>query len=832
MSWRDEMESHIAMRAEMNERAGMSPEEARRAAERAFGNRGLIGEEVRAVSIPVWMEQLGQDLRYAIRGLRRSPGFTIAAVAALTIGIGASTAVFSFVDRILFRPLPYANEKELVWFGMTAPIGGGSEFVIEENYVTWRRQGTPFAAITATAGGDECSLSEVNPIRLRCAAVDSNFLSLFGYRPMAGRDFTEEDTRDGAPRVVLISRALWMDRFGGRDISGQSIEIDSVRREVVGVLPENFEMPQLTKIDVLMVLQIFGTKPPNSGSLLLTAFARLKPPMTVDAARQQMEPYFQAALDTVPRGFRKEVKLAVHPLRDRQVRESVQAAWLLLGAVALLLLIAIANVANLLLARAAARHREMAVRVAIGAGRGRLARQLFTESFALAACGGVFGLACAWALLRLFQAVAPAGILRLNDAAIDWRVATFSVGVSIIASILFGVAPALKAPKPARRRTRLRPALVISQIALALILLCGATLLAQSLRNMASAPLGMQTGSVFTAYTQLPSARYPDPASRAAFWRTVEERVAAAPGVQMSAMSESMPPEGRAESTIFSRIEVEGRPQRGSQATGGMVIVRRVTPAYFQILGIPMRSGRAFTKTEPNTVVLSERLAARLNLSGQRIGFFAEPMHEVIGVAADVRNAGLRLDSDPEMYTLTKFEQRRQFVVVRGSPAAIPFVRNIFQELDPRLIVEIETLDDRVSKLRTRPRFQSLLLAGFALSGLLLAAIGLYGVMALLTAQRTGEIGIRMALGATSRNIATMIVSQAGRWTTAGIVIGLCGAAATAKWIEGLLYGVTIWAPLPLAGAVLLLVAAAIVAAWLPARRAARIEPVQALREL
>jgi len=791
MSWRDEMESHIAMRAEMNERAGMPPDEARRAAERAFGNRGLIGEEVRAVSMPIWLEQLGRDLRYAVRGLRRSPEFTIAAVAALTIGIGASTAVFSFVDRILFRPLPYANEKELVWFGMTAPIAGASEFVIEENYVAWRREGTPFAAITATSGGDDCSLSELDPVRLRCAAVDSNFLSLFGYRPIAGRDFNEEDTRDGAARVVLISHALWRDRFGGRDVNGQSIEIDSVRREIAGVLPKDFEMPQLTKIDVLMVLQIFGTKPPNSGSLLLTAFGRLKPEMTTDEVRARMEPLFQAALDTVPRGFRKEVKLAVHSLRDRQVRDSSRAAWLLLGAVGLLLLIAIANVANLLLARSLARRREMAVRAAIGAGRVRLVRQMFTECLTLAAAGGASGVLCAWALLWLFRVIAPAGILRLNDAAIDWRIAVFAVTVSMMAAILFGAAPALREPKPTRRRETLRPALVVSQIALALVLLCGAALLAQSLINMANAPLGMETGSVFTAYAQLPSARYPDPPSRAAFWRQVEERVAAAPGVQLLALSGSMPPEGRTESTIFSRITVEGRPQLSGQQTGGMVIVRRVTPPYFQILGIPMRKGRALADSDKNAVILSERLAARLKLTGQRIGFFAEPPRDVIGIAGDVRNAGLRLDPDPEMYTLTNREQRRMFFVVRGNPAAMPFVRAVFRELDPRLIVEVESLDARVSNMRVRPRFQSILLGGFAMAGLLLAAIGLYGVIALLTTQRTGEIGIRMALGATSRDIVAVITGQAGRWTAAGVGIGLCGAAASAKWIEGLLYGVT-----------------------------------------
>ena len=472
MSFYDEMQSHIAMRAEANERAGMDPVEARRAAERAFGNRGRIGEQVRAVSVPVWLEQAGQDLRYAIRGIIRSPGFASAAVAALAVGIGASTAVFSFVDRILFRPLPYANERELVWFGMTAPIGS-SEFILEQNYTAWRNRQTPFAAMTVTAGVGDCSLSELNPVRLRCSRVASNFLSVFGYRPLAGRDFSEEDARVGAPQTALISPALWKARFGGGDVSAKTMEVDGNRTVVIGVLPENFEMPSLAHVDVLQVLQLEEKKPESASSLLLTPFARLRPGVTLAEARARMEPLFQEGLQSVPRGFRKEVHFVINPLRDRQVRDSERAALLLFGSVCLVLLIAVANVANLLLARTAARRRELAVRAAIGAGKARLARQAFTESLFLGVLGGVSGLLVGAVLLRVFRELAPAGIARLGEATIDWRIAGFSLAATIMASMLFGLAPAMRRPSPealtggrvaGRRREWLRPALVVAQI--------------------------------------------------------------------------------------------------------------------------------------------------------------------------------------------------------------------------------------------------------------------------------------------------------------------------------------------------------------------------------
>lgn len=844
MSWREEMESHIAMRAEANERAGMDPVEARRAAERAFGNRGLISEEVRAVSVPVWLEQLGQDLRYALRGFARSPGFTFVAVAALALGIGTSTAVFSFVDRILFRPLPYVNEHELVWFGMSASVSGGSEFILEQNYSAWRKQQMPFTAITVTAGVGDCNLSELNPMRLRCSGVGANYLSVFGYRPLKGRDFNEEDARTGAPQVALISRSLWVQRFGGGDLAGKTLEIDGNRTAVIGVLPENFETPSLARVDVLQVLHLDDNLPDSAPSLLLTPFARLRPGVSITEARTRMEPLFQDALKSIPKGFRKEVRFVINPLRDRQVRDSRLAALLLLGAVSLVLLIAVANVANLLLARTAARRHELAVRAAIGAGKTRLARQALTESLSLGILGGVSGLLFAMVLLRVFRHLAPAGIARLDEAVVDWRVLGFSLLATITASLLFGLTPAMRTPSPetltggrvaGRRREWLRPTLVVLQITLSLILLCGASLLVQSLRNMTKAPLGMETSSLFSAYAQLPEARYPHPAQRAAFWASLSERLAAVPSVEAIGIASSLPPQGRSQGRAFSSIYEEGRPRQAAQPAGGVVTVREVSPSYFSMLGIPVRKGRLFAKDDKQAIVLSEAMAARMfpgeNALGRRIVLSGEATLEVVGIVGNVRNAGLTANPNPEIYILSNREQRWQYILLRADTRVMSFVREAFRELDPRLTVELETLDERVQNLRARPLFQSMLLGGFAVAGLLLAVIGLYGVMSLLVAQRTGEIGIRMALGATTRDIRGMVLRQAGLWTVAGIALGLGGAAACARLIEGLLYDVKAIAPLPLAVAVVSLLLAALVAAWLPARRASHVSPVEALRE-
>ncbi|MBM3783221.1 MAG: FtsX-like permease family protein [Acidobacteria bacterium] len=847
--WREEMESHIEMRAEENIRAGMTPAEARRAAERAFGNRGRINEAVRAVTVPVWLEQAGQDLRYALRGLRKSPGFTLTALAALTIGIGASTAVFSFVDRILFRPLPYSNERELVWFGMTAPITAGAEFVLDNDFAIWSKGQTAFSGMTVTAGATDCTLSEENPAKLRCARVESSFLTLFGYGPAAGRDLRPADMEEGAPPVVLISHGLWQRRFGGGGAIGKSLDVDGVRSVVAGVLPENFEMPSLAHVDILQPMRLNATTLSSPNRMLLTAFARLNPGVSIVEARARLEPLFQASLKTVPGGFVKEVKLVIHPLRDRQVRDSRTAALLLLGAVAMVLLIAVANVANLLLARAAARRRELAVRAAIGASAGRLARQALTESAVIGLLGCVLGVGLAVGLLALIRQAAPEGIARLAEATVDWRVAATAAAVSLFAALLFGMAPALRPASvaglagtraSAPRREWLRPALVVAQIAMSLMLLCGAGLLLRSLWNLSNVPVGISTTGLYAVHAQLPRARYGAEDAPHQFWTRAEAALAALPGVQRVAIADSLPPLSRQMAVIFSMLKIDGVSRYRGQQTGGMVAVRFVTPNYFSMLQIPVRKGRGFTEADrrdgANVMLISESLAARLFPGGDPVGHRVrtsdgEPECEVVGVVAGVRNAGLTEPSDPEAYMLSS--GRRSFsALIEADSRTIPFAREVFRTLDPRLVVEVESLDERVGKHRERPRFRTLLLGGFAVTGLLLAAIGLYGVIALLTAQRTGEIGIRIALGATAGAIRTMVLRQAGAWTLAGVALGLAGAAAVSDWLRTLLFEVKPSAPGPLLAAVAVLLLAAFAAAWLPARRASRVEPVQALREL
>lgn len=728
---------------------------------------------------------------------------------------------------------------------MTAPISGSNEFILEQNYTSWMKQNTPFSGIAVTAGVNDCNLSETNPARLWCSRVSASYLSVLGYRPAAGRDFSEEDARPGAPQAVLISRALWKERFGGGDVSGKTLEIDGNTAMVIGVLPDNFETPSLARVDVLQVLQLDQNKSSTASSLLLAAFARMRPGVTLAEARAGMDPFFRDGLRSIPRGFEKEVRFVMYPLRDRQIRDSKRAALLLTGAVSLVLLIAVANVANLLLARAAARSREMAVRAAIGAARSRLARQALTESLLLGIMGCAGGLLFGAALLRVFRELAPAGIARLDVATIDARVAAFSLVATVVASVLSGLAPAMRSPAPetltggrvaGRRRDHLRPSLVALQVAVSLILLCGAALMLRSLRNMANAPLGMQTASLFSAYAQLPGSRYPTPAHRRTYWNSLAERLGTVPGVEAIGIAESLPPEGRAQGRVFSSIQVEGRPKSKVQSTGGMVTIRPVSASYFPMLGIQLREGRTFAEGEATPAVLSESMARRMFSGeaavGRRLVLSGEGTVEVVGIVGDVRNGGLNANSDPELYLLSNRERLRQYVLLRADTRVMPLVREVFRDLDPRLTVQFETLDDRVKNMRLRPRFQSMLLTGFAMAGVILAAAGLYGVTALLTAQRTGEIGVRMALGATPGDIRSMVLRQAGSWAAAGIAIGLFGALVCARWIEGMLYEVKPSDPLPLAAAVLSLTFAVLLAAWLPARRAARVQPVDSLRAL
>ena len=812
--------------------------------------------------MPAWIEDTLQDLRYAFRGLRRNAAFAHAALLAATIAIGATTAVFSAVDRILFRSLPYRDEARLVSAGIMAPLDS-NEFLFADAYFDLRRNPGPFAAVTSfQAGGIACDLTEVSPLRMRCLRVEANFLDTLGVRLAAGNSFSVEEDRPNGPRVAIISHSLWHSRFAADPAAiGKTLNIDGVPTRVAGILPDDFVMPTLASADILLPEALDEARE-HSGRAL-RVFARLKPGITLSQARNALQPYFARVLELVPPRFRQEITLRIRPLRDRQVGDARAASFALLGAVLAVLLIACANIANLLLARAVGRDREIAVRAALGASRARLARLALTESLLLALTGGAFGSGLAFLLLRAFQAIAPEGLPRIGEATLDLRVLAFSACAAVSSGVLFGLFPALRhtgAGVPGSARTVgpargwLRGALVTAQIAISVILLTGAGLLLRSLDNLQRVPMGFEIDHVITASFVLGRQRYSRDVEQLALFRELERRLETLPGVSASAVSDSIPPFGGTRGRPLSTIDIEGRPQR-PEGSGGMVAWRYVTPNYFAAMGIPIRRGRSFTQldrgAESYSVVLSET-TARLMFPGE------DPLGKriqrgpqgqwftVVGVVADARNAGADKPSGPEYYFVRKSTSDltwanqepplgwRGAVAIVRTPVdpklAAASLRSLFAALDPTLPVEISTMRDRLDQATGRPRFQATLLTAFAAIGVLLAAIGLSGVMSFLVAQRRREIGVRMALGATPGSIVALTLAFAARSTAAGLLIGAAGALVMTRWLRALLFQIAPGDPRPIAAPALLLVIVALIAAAGPARRAARLDPMTTLR--
>jgi putative ABC transport system permease protein len=853
-----ELRAHLDMLTEENMRRGMSPVEARHAARREFGGVEQTKELYRQQRGIQLIDALLQDLRFALRGLRNRPGFALVATLTLALGIGSTTAVFSVVDRILFRSLPYPHDDRLVSFGDKAPFEA-NEFVLGPDYVDWKKAQTPFESVTSfVPGGADCDLTERNPVRLKCALVESTFLPTFGIQPFLGRNFTSDEDRPNAPHVALISYGLWRSRFASdRNLPGRTISLDGQPTLVVGVLPPQFEMPNLGHDDILVPAALDGStdRGPSARQIILRTFARLKPGVSIQQAAAAMEPLFQQSLNYVPPQFRREVSFRVRSLRDRQIQDARVASWVLLGAVLAVLLVACTNVANLLLARATSRMRELAVRTAIGATRGRLVRQALTESLLLGVLGGLAGCWFAQLLLRLFVSIAPEGIPRLEQATIDIRVLLFALGVSLLSGVLFGLASALRRPAPelltgkeihATSRGILRQVLVTVQIAASLILLAGAGLLLRSLWKLETVALGLDAKSVLTAGIDLAQYRYPDSAKQLGFFNQLEARLKQMPGVTSLALSDTLPPSGGMQATFLSTLEIPGH-TRFSAGTGGMIGYRFITPGYFPALGISILHGRAFREEDRSPVekpvILSEALARKLFPNGEdpigksfRYGS-QNDWRTIVGIAGDVKNNGLAAPSDPEFYLPWKNDSEGYFrsahVIVQSeinSEAVARWIRSESAAIDPTVPVTIEGMKARVGKLAQRPRFTAVLLSLFAGMGVLLAGIGIYGVVGFLVAQQTREIGIRIALGATPRSVLNLVLSNMVRWTAAGAALGLLGAWLCSRLLESLLFEVKPHDPFLLGLALLFLIAAVMVAAWIPARRAIRVDPVVALR--
>jgi putative ABC transport system permease protein len=852
-----ELRFHIAARAEHLMRKGVPAAEAMRRARIEFGGMDKAKEECRQAKRVGIADGVIQDLRFGWRMLRKNVGFTAVAVLMLALGIGGASAVFSVVDRILFRPLPYPEDQRLVSFGLLAPIEA-DEFMLGASYVDFRKEPGPFQAVTSLAPGTTgCDLTEENAVRLNCAQVEQTFLPTLGIEPLLGRNFRPEEDQPKAPRVALISYALWKRRFGGDpSILEKTIPLDGAATRIVGVLPANFEMPTQTDADLLLpqALDELEQRRSSPGRVLRT-FARLRPGVNLAQAVEALQPWLEKALAGAPPPFQSEIRLSVRTLRERQTQDVRLTSWLLFASVLAFLLLACANVANLVLARATGRKREAAMRAALGASRTRLIRQSLTESLILGGLGVIAGCGIAFALLRLFVSISPQGIPRLEQAQIDIRVALFAMLATLLSVLVFGAVPAWQSSRTvalserevrAGGRSLFRPMVVSAQIAVSLILLTAASLLMRSLWNLENVRLGMRTESVLTEQISLGAYRYPTREGQLAFFSDLERKMKQMPGAFAVAISDSLPPSGQMRATILAAIEVAGRPD-WSQGTGGSVGWRAVTPGYFAALDVRMARGRVFVERDrlpdQHPIILNQTLARRLFAAddpiGRQLRLFREPgpWRTVVGVAEDVKNDGLTERAGPEFYLPWK-DDRAEFpsagyVIVRtqmNATGVAEWMRTEIRDLDSSLPVRIETLSQRVGKLRARPRFNAMLLSSFAGMGVLLAAIGIYGVVRYLVAERTQEIGVRMALGATRGRILGLMLGGIGWWTIGGAAIGLAGGWMAARLLQSLLFGVRAHEPMVYVAAFAMLITVAFLASWIPARKATRVDPMVALR--
>jgi putative ABC transport system permease protein len=859
----EELESHLRMHIEDNVRAGLTSQEARRQALIKLGGVEQTKEKYRRQRGLPLIETLIQDVRYGVRMLVKNPGFTVVALLAIALGIGANTAIFSVVNAVLLRPLQYPNAERIVAIQELNEKGSRVQ-VTPANFLDWRAQNTSFeylAAIFArTANLSAGDASE----RIDLAMTSASFFQVFGIRPQLGRFFLPEEELAGHAPVVVLSYGLWQRHFGGDpSLIGKTITLDGQVYAVVGVAPAGFQYPDKTEAWI----PPFKLVPAISAQMdierargfgFLSAVGLLKPGVSVKQAHDEMAVITtrlrQQYPDTNNKRFDRVVSLQTH-----LVGESSTALLLLLGAVALLLLIACANVANLLLARAASRQKEIAVRLALGATRLRLVRQLLVESVLLSLLGGAAGLLLGSWGVGLMRGLLPVDFPRAQDINVDLRVLGFTLLVSLGTGIVFGLAPALQSTNPdinvslkdsardssgGARRNRVRSLLVVSEIALSLVLLIGAGLLFRSFLHLQSVELGFRPQSVLTFRLSPAGANFRQDPQYVAFYNQVAERIQALPGVEAVGAINTLPlVKGP---TIAFRVE--GRPLLTPDKWPS-VSYRSVSPDYFRAVNVPILKGRVFdvhdTDSAPLAILVNESLVQRDFVGedpvGKRINFGGdgrdrEPIwFEIVGVVADVRSLELNSEPTPEAYTSYLQDPfAAMSYVVRSQlelESLVPAVREAVRQVDKaQPVAEIREMQQIVSEAAAQPRFNSLLLGIFASVALLLATAGIYGVMSYSVAQRTHEIGIRMALGAQKSDVLRLVVGGGLKLVLIGIVIGLAASFILTRVMSSLLFGVSATDPPTFITISLVLISVALLASYIPARRATKIDPIVALR--
>jgi putative ABC transport system permease protein len=802
------------------------------------------------------MGTLLQDLRYGFRMLLKAPGITGIAILTLGLGIGANTAIFSVVNAVLLRPLPYLDPDRLVRIhGNNVPLGFGSSPVSPLDMADFRRENRTFENLAAFSNSDAVLTGQGEPRSLSVTSASFGLMDLLGTRLERGRFFLPEEEKEGSERVIVISHEFWQSEFGGDPGAiGQVLTLSGIPRRVVGILPAGFRSPLPGPMGEAAIWRplILPSDLGARGGHFVWCLGRLKSGVSVSQAQADLNGIAESIEKLYPAtstGWRTRIV----PLREDLVGDVRRGLLALCGAVGLVLAIGCANVAGLLLGRAASRMREMAIRRSLGAGVWRISRQLLTESLLLSVSGGIFGVLLASWMKDLILTTAGSSLPSWAEVRVDGRVLGFTFVISILTGLLFGLVPALHGARSdlggwlkeggaqvgaGEGRARFRRFLVAGQVALSVVLLAGAGLLLQSLWRLLHVDTGFRTENVVTLQISLPPARYPEPEPIAGFYDRLLERIKPLPGLSQAGLVNILPLSGGYSGDSFL---IDERPAvvPGQEPTAEH---RCVSEGYFEALGVPLRRGRLFTTQDDQRAVkvgvINEAMARAFFPGEDPLGKhlkYNEVSREIVGIVGDIRHFGLAEEPRPEYYFPFRQDTLSgQTLVLRGSSdasALVPAVREAIRDLDPDLAVaSVRTLDSLVSRSVAQPRFRALLLGAFAALALLLSAVGIYGVLATAVTQRTREIGVRMALGAERKDVLAMVVGQGMKLVMVGMGAGLLGSLALTRILSGLLYQVSATDPFTLAGASVLLGCVALLACGVPAYRAARIEPMSALR--
>ncbi|MGH9711966.1 MAG: ADOP family duplicated permease [Candidatus Acidiferrales bacterium] len=866
----EELRDHFERQLAANIAAGMSPQEARREATLQFGASEGVKEDCREQRRGFWLEALWVDTRYALRTLRKNPGFAAIAILTLALGIGANTAIFSVVNAVLLRPLPFAQPERLVqlWETETAvPLAP----LAAPDYVDWRAQNQTFDDMTLFSWPQSFNMSGAGePERILGIYTQSNFFSVLGATPLRGRTFADGEDQAGHNHVVMFSYGLWQRRFGGApDTLQKEIEINGEKFQVVGIMPADFNFP--ARGELWAPIDMDPKKLSARGNHNYRSVGRLKPSVTPQQAQENLQAIAERLSQQFPDSNR-HIGASVISLREQLVGKIRPALLVLLGAVALVLLIACVNVANLLLARASTRHREMALRSALGAAPSRIVRQLLTESVLLSSLAAIPGLLLAASGEAVLRSLPGVPVPDPGQVHLDTSVLFFAVGIAVLTGLLFGLAPAIHAGRQnlheelksggkgagtgASSNRWLRDALVVGEVALSLALLIGAGLLLRSFARLRAVDIGVRSENVLTARVSLPETRYATPGEKSRALGEITARLEHAPGVDAAAMATEIPLDGGT-NTYAQKIGATPEEQ------GSLMEWNEVTPGYFHALGIPFHAGRNFTPADsqrmeevkaaskdspasysgpPMIAIINQMMATDFWPNQDAVGKTFLMDHsllvQVTGVVGDTKifSAVQQKTIDeayfPMGYSIVAVRDATIIVHSPAAPASLSgAMRQAIAHVDTSLpIYNIRTMDQIIAEASSDTRFQALLLGIFAGLALLLAAVGIYGVMSYHVAQRTNEIGIRMALGAHPPDILRLVIGRGFVLTLAGLALGIAVAFALSRSLESLLFGVSASDPVTFGAVAALLGIVALAACYLPARRAANISPLVALR--